>query len=451
MIKNKIKSKSSKKLLSKRIIVKTIIFGIICLAVFIIAITSNIVGRSYTSDEVAEQGMAYDLTLSGPHNIYLESDTYVSKIAFYSALDLFSHPGRNQLIIESLTFNFLMLILLVICWRYLFPKNSKSWLVFLWLISVGVYWMSITVNPNSRNYELGVMLLFGIFVIKKLEVPYYNLKQSILYILGCGIIGGIITYDDPYFLFFFSIPIILAVLIYNLPKRIFQPVIAAGTALVLSMVTYEVISEIFAHFGMAVSNFNEITGLSTSIIYPNFLPTRLSQVANAYLSTMGANPSRIHTDFWLLPVVILNLAIVCLAIYGLFNIIYKRRFTLINIWILITFIVALSYVTATRYVIEDTTRYLIILIPLTAYLSFVTITQLARYKKSYYKLALVFVVLAIILNIVQGFAFINQNKQIKSPNQLDYQVIKFLSENHIAKVYANYWVANISYYLSDYK
>jgi len=193
-----------------------------------VAFSANIAGRSFTSDDVSVQTEIHSLTLSGKHDIFLENDTYVSKMVIYLVFDLFTHPGRSQLILESLLFNAAMVVLLIIWWRSTVPKAANSWLIFTWMLSAGVFWFLQTVNPNTRNYEFGLMILFGFYAVRKLILPA-KVCKAWLYIILSGIIAGAITYDDPYFLFFIVVPLFVAVIIYFLPKKMLKAIIAAGT------------------------------------------------------------------------------------------------------------------------------------------------------------------------------------------------------------------------------
>jgi len=220
----------------------------------------------------------------------------------------------------------------------------------------------------------------------------------------------------------------------------------------LSLIVYALLGKIFSHFGLAVAkNINEISGLTSFNTQFGIIPSKIIHLLNAYLSLLGANPSRIQSNYWLIPVVIFNLGIVCLAVSSLYHFVRKHQFSLLNIWLFASIFFTFIYLLLVSQATPLTIRYLIVLIPITALLAIHALERLAQGKRLHYQLATGFAGLAILLNLIQGSILIYQTRQLTRPNNMDYQIIAALEKNGVTKSYGNYWVANISYYLSDYK
>jgi hypothetical protein len=212
-----------------------------------------------------------------------------------------------------------------------------------------------------------------------------------------------------------------------------------------------VLSASFNHFGIRVADINDVNGLVSSITPLGHIPLKILSVLNSYLSLLGASPSRLKSDIWALPVIALNLGVIFIAIGGLYSLIRRRKFTLLNIWILAVIIFSLSYIVLTGISAQFTARYLIILLPITGFLIAYGLQELLEGGKKYYKLALLVICLSLFANVIQDFSFVHERSKVILPNKVNYQIISALNENRINNAYGDYWVANISYYLSDYK
>lgn len=430
----------------------SIIAGVVVL-VFIISIFSNIIGRSFTSDDVSEQSYTHNLTQPGPHTILMENDTYILKLPVYFVFNAIVHPGRTQLVLESLLFNGLMIVLLLIWWRKIAPKTNDSWLVFIWLLTTGVYWISQTINSNDRNADIGLMLLFSLFAIRIISSPIALSRRTLLYTAGGSVIAAILTYDDPYFLFFVLIPLLTATYIYSYRQKVYSPAFVFTAGLLLCLLMYKALAMVFAHFGLLISNINRITVLTSTTVRQSYIPTKIVKTLNAYLSLMGSSPKSIiiHPSYWLLPSIIFNAGVVFLALNSLYDIIRHHKYTPLNLWVLMTIIVSFGYILIIGDNIIDTFRYFLILLPVTALLVASAIMRFATGPRKYYRLATAVVGIALCLNVINGVVLIYQKRNLAAPNLINYQIISALNKYGVTTSYGDYWVANISYYLSDYK
>ncbi len=428
-----------------------VIKGLIAL-VSLLSFSANIIGRSFSSDDVAQQAAAHDLTLPGPHNVLLGVDTYVAKIPIYLAFNAITHSGRTQLILESLFFTMVMVALFVVWWIKIAPKRDSSWLVFIWLLVMGIYWMSETVLLNTRNIDMGLMLLLGLYAIRKIESPPSGKRLGLLHIFGGGILAGGLTFEDPYFLFYVLLPIGVAVIIHCfLRKWRVSTLLGTISALLISLVIYRLLEVFFSHLHISIGYINQLRAVSQTITSPSQMLSKTIQVANAYLRLLGASPTRIRSNYWLLPAGILNLGVICLALSSIYHIIHRRLYSLINIWILVTIVATYGYMILTGLGIMYIVQYMFILIPITALLVALCLQRLAKGPKKYYRLAIALISMSLVLNIVQGVAFVHEKSSTKTPNGVEYKLISALNKNGITKSYGDYWIGDISYYLSDYK
>jgi hypothetical protein len=427
---------------------KSLIIACAIVLVSGLAISSNLVGRSYTSDDVAHQAIAYNFTQSGKHTFGESNESFILKLPIYFIFNTLTNPGRAQLLWESLLFNAVMVCLLVIWWRKSITKPS-NWLVFTWLMADGLYWMLQTVNPNTRNLEIGLMLLFSWYVINKIISPPSDKRAVLLCVAGSGLVAGVLIYNDPYFLFYVLLPLFVAVFIYCIWRKTIYPALAAGCTLLIGLVVNTSLGEILKHLGLSAGGSNLANLVATTTV-PGDLLRKTIQVLNSYLSLMGASQPGMWSSFRILLETALNFGVVCLAIFGLYSLIKKRKFSLLNIWMLVTIVISMGYAILSGLSVFYTVRYLIILVPLTALLVVYALQHLSSRSRKYYRLALIFIGLSLSINIIQSVITINQKRYLQ-PNLLDYKIVASLEKNDVAKSYGNDWVANISYYLSDYK
>ncbi len=415
------------------------------------SLTANIYTWTFTSDDVAQQTIAYNLAQPSPHSILLENDTYVSKLPIYLVFNLIMRPGRGQLILESTLFNVIMLLLLFIWWRKSTETIGRSRLLWLWLLATGLFWMSQTINPNTRNVDIGLMLVYAACTLKTLESPPKNRQSFLRTGLLYSFLGGLLTYDDPYFLFFIVLPLFMSILIYYCAHKHYRRLVAAVGILIAGLGIYVCCGAIGNHFGLSISSKNELSSLSATITAPPELAGRALQIANAYLSLLGASSAYVHLQLldWIR--IIGNAGIIALGLFGLVVIIRKRAFSPINLWILITFLTVFVTLTVTGVYIYESARYLIVLLPMTALLAAITTEQLRKSRPAFYPWLLAFISITVLLNVTQALMHTYQNRHAVPQNQVSYQIAAAMEHNHIGAAYALYWQANITYYLSDYQ
>ncbi|HEY5267720.1 MAG TPA: hypothetical protein VII94_01135, partial [Candidatus Saccharimonadales bacterium] len=113
---------------------KTLLIVITVILISGLAISSNLIHRSFTSDDVAQQTISHNLVQPGPRTLLVGNDTYFLKIPIYMAFNYLTQPGRTQLVLEALLFNSLMVVLIIVWWRAITQKSPHKWLVLIWLL-----------------------------------------------------------------------------------------------------------------------------------------------------------------------------------------------------------------------------------------------------------------------------------------------------------------------------
>jgi len=420
----------------------------------LLAFLSNLVGRSFNSDDVAEQSMMHNLLTSPHHSLQVQIDTYIIKYPVYWLLGLLTHPSITQIAIESILFNLLMIILLWVWWKNFSPVSSITWLVFAWLLACGTYWMTQTINPNTRNIEVPLMLLIGCFAAKQFEsLKRYSYRLNwrvVASVVGFAIIAGLLVYDDPYLLFFILLPLGLATFLYVKGKNNLWPVLFVTVGLIISLVVFKLSEVIASHHGMHLAEFNEINGLGSSVISLRYLPTKSLDTLEGYLSLFGVNTYSVSLSPWRFLAGLPGLSIILLAILALYNIIRKRIFSLLNLQIMMIIIFTFFYVIITGTPLFNTLRYLIILVPLTALLAINGLVDLKKRSSQLYRVAVWLISLSLICSLIVAVTNLSESGKDPKPDQVSHSLITALEHNGVENAYVNYWVANITYYLSDY-
>jgi hypothetical protein len=436
----------SHKLQLKRLLLILLIFAIATLSA-----TTNIAHWTYTSDDVAQQAITHDLTQSGPHNILLENDTYVSKLPIYLVFNFLMKPGKTELVLESLVFNSLMVGLLLWWWSLFSYHKEATFLSIVWLLAAGVFWMSLTINPNTRNVDLGIMLVYAAYAIKLMSSPPNKYSMKLFTVPAFGIIGGCLTYDDPYFLFFIIFPLFAALCTQSYARKTFKALAIFPVVLVICLSVYFGLGEIFKHFDILISSKNELNSIAATITRPHDLPKRALQVVNAYLSLLGASPAYVSPNGFEWLRITVNAIVVLLGLSGLWIIIRNRSSDVLHLYIPLTFVAVFACLIITGVSIAESARYLIVLLPLTALLVGITLEQWHRQHPAYYKWIASVVVVAIVCNIIQGVAHLYQKEVPQSQNHISHQLASVMQKDNVSAVYATYWLSNITYYLSDYR
>lgn len=445
---------SSKLTPRRKYFIKLIIVLVISL-IAVLAFFSNLIGRSFNSDDVAEQSMAHNLLTSSHHSLQFQIDTYIIKYPAYWLIGAISHTSVTQIAIESILFNLIMIFLLWYWWKNFSSNNPLRWLVFAWLIACGTYWMAQTINPNTRNLELPIMLLVGCYVIKQIErlnkLGYKLNRRFISIAAALAIVTGVLIYDDPYLLFFILLPLFIATAIYAKIKKDVRPLLLVTFGLTVSLVVFKLFEVSATNFGINLSKFNELNDLGSSVTTTSFLPTKILDTLEGYLSLFGINTFSASLSFWRFLFGLSGLSIIVLAFIELSNIFRKRIYTLINLWIISVFFFTFLYVIIVGTPLYNTLRYLIILVPLTALLALNGLVILKKSNFKFYKVFVWAIVLSIVCNLIVAITNLKENNQNPRPDKINYGLVATLNKYGVGNAYGNYWTANISYYLSNYR
>lgn len=165
---------------------------------------------SYGSDDVAEQTIVQAISHHGLRDTWLPPDPWLLKLPLYGVLQLAIHASRSTLLLTSIIMNVLLVVLVFIATKYfhkrLLPKNvplTHKWVWLVWVFSLTPGLVGFLRMPNTRNFELGILLLAIIFFLELYARSFiFKSKTSKLAIISFVLLNGICFYSDPYYLIF---------------------------------------------------------------------------------------------------------------------------------------------------------------------------------------------------------------------------------------------------------
>ena len=272
------------------------VFLVLVVSLFLLGLTLSMgahVGQ-FSSDEVSWQVILFTWhPFSGHSTITLgSSDNFVFKIPIIYILGLFLHPSRQSLLIESILLAGIMFILFYVSALYFLKRKSvkltyTNLLPFVWLSSFGLTYTGVYLNPLLRNVELGIG-----FVVFMAVAWFYARKPDIksrpvtTYSLLLSALSGVLMYSDPYFMYFFMVPLALFCGVLYLYKRIaLRQLGFLYGGIVIGLIFYKV-----------TKHLSRVVGISMPSTYPlmtfvslDQLPSHIMLTLEATLNIFGAN------------------------------------------------------------------------------------------------------------------------------------------------------------------
>ncbi len=434
------------------------------LLVLSLALTYHI--RSYNSDDVGIQNALLSWTPFNHQTLYLSPDTWIINIPFYEVFQHLFAPSRGLVFVEGVFFAVINLALFYVAVKYFYNKLKIKFNIFtilpiLWVASFGYYYTILFLNTNLRNFEIGLTFILFMLVSKILSGefdPLKSVKSILLSVLFCALIGVLIL-NDPMFLYYGVLPLIILVFIFYLKspgtRRIIRTIFYG---LLLSGVFYEITKFIVIKSGIDISP-QPISFVHFSSIFSN-----LSTATHGLILLFGAN---------IFGRAVLNLATICsllnlvllgLIIYIIFSStklkpilkstpidsssIIKHFFAWLSVYIFIIYVISNQLLNLYTY------RYLVML-------PFIAIILLAGesyfYDKNIKNLIGMVLILSIVFNVGTLLAYskapniVSYGSVTNQPNSLNFNLIKVLEAKGLYKGYSQYWDANITSYLSNNK
>ena len=397
--------------------------------------------RPYNSDDVALQTVLGQWARGYHGTATVGSDNFILKAPLYLLLGQLTHNGRSVLFLTALLLNLVGFALFVVSIRYFAERYGvkKEILVLplIWLSSVGASLASILMTPNLRNIELGMAFAFLMLVAKYVDGQLSTRPGwLVLYLLGLGLF----LYNDPYFLYFVVLPLLLLLLgvalVRENPDRKVPRLVAF---LIGGILASKLVDSIARAFGFEAAH-GDIEFIGLSQLWPH-----VELLVQAVLTLFRA-------DFFSKPVMgfasihaLLSLA-VALAVFA-FPFLSERRQEDGVPWRwffgLLPAFIAGGFVFSNQTSDIGTTRYLV-LVPFTGVLLVALLLQEARVRVR--RLGAAVLLMAAATNVASSAR--SFSRPPGGPNAFNYVVIDAARDSGLTKGYAAYWSSNINTFLS---
>lgn len=398
--------------------------------------------RGYNSDDVGLQTIVSEWARGYHGTATVGSDNFILKVPLYLLLGQLFHKGRSVLLLTALILNIAGFVLLAVSLRYfaqrLGAKKEVLVLPLLWLASLGTEFVSILMTPNLRNIELGIAFASLMLVAKYADGQLAARPgRLICYLLGLGLF----LYNDPYFLYFLVVPLLLLLvgiaLVREQPNRLVLRLIAF---LVGGIAVSQLVDVVARAFGFEAER-GEIGFISLDQLgrHVELLVQGLLTLFRAdFFSQRVIGFATVHA--------LLGLAVL-LAVLA-FPFLSKRVEKEGGVpwrWFfgLLPAFIASGFVLSTQTVDVFSTRYLV-LVPFTGVLLMALLFHAAKPRVQ--RLGAAVLLLAIATNVISSVhAF---SRPPGGPNASNYVILDAVRMSGLTKGYATYRSSNINTFLS---
>lgn len=416
--------------------------------------------RAYNSDDVAWQSTLLTWRPFTHLPAYFGSDPFILKIPFFLLVGWLFKPSHNILFFTSLVFgaaNYAFFYgALVSLYRTLnVRRRFLTLLPAVWLGSMGFWFSPLFLNPNLRNFELGLS-----FVMFAAAAHIYHGKMGwpqrwwsrLLVLGGIGLISALIV-NDLYFFYFGVAPLgaLLGILFIAQPSRRLRSG-SLLTILLLAGVGSRLLHYLVVHSGIVLINSSGTDFVPYKELFPHLAMTVQSTLLVFNADFFGRPTHSVYTG-----ALLLNCA---LLLYGLTAAYRARRADSLSrrpgpwpperMWLffflgLFAFVLAVYGVSETA--IDTTTfRYLVILPYVFTVLIGLTI---GRMRSVVRRLLVWLLIITMPLNFYLSYRQYQNVWHADNPNIIQLHIIDALRQRGLTKGYATYWDGNITTYLSD--
>lgn len=421
---------------------------------------------SYSSDDVAEQTIVKAIEQRGISDTWLPPDPWILKYPIYIIAEMVTPTSRAQILLTSIVMNLFLVFCVFYAVNYFLRKIktksvtlSHKWIWFAWIFSLNFGFLGFLRMPNTRNFELGLLLLGLVFLCKiyygELKISGY--KRAILYAI-LVLFLSLNFYSDPYYFVFMSSFIGVLFALDLLKKTInMHKAMLIGSFILISLVMYFIITHVLASFGfhvnptpkdpVSVSEIPDRLILTAKGIYYIFS-------AEGFFSGLSPVRSMAHA---------LN---VLLGVFGVISAVFVMVKSKSNLEITIAaqpLIIIAAYVLLSGPNDVATSRYLVLMV---LYLAIVIPLSLSYWRSRMLKKIVFCTVIAMVvfnsassifgavntafgknhLSAISGEAAAQGGIR----NSKERLVIAELQKRNLHKGYGNYWESLITTYLSDY-
>lgn len=453
-----------------------LVVGIAVLAVALALLYLHQFG--YNSDDVAEQTIIHSIIARGVKDTWLPPDPWLLKYPLYLIIDLFGgYASRSLILLNSIIMNSTLVLLLFVAAKYFFrvtiggSRKIIHWLIFIWIFTLAPGFVGFLRMPNSRNFELGILLLLAALA----HYFYYRggIKvKSPKFIAGASLVAvfnGLYFYSDPYGLVFLCAFIVTFLAIEFLGKRLRTRkalvIVANVTAAVLVSLIIKYILDRLGFF---------VYKAPTELLKPTELGSKLVQLYKALMYNFAFEFPLGADNILRTFIRVLNQGLGLVTILGavLLVIKYKTQKSVVTALALQPLFVMAAFVVTKNTDSIGSARYLLLLFP---YLAITSVLYVIKLKPQHQRI-IVYVVSFIIacnfMGLLIGAAGVANHKNplvsekrkafqdIKSGkhhetllprNDREFRIIEELNKRNLRKGYGHYWESLVVNYLSDYK
>jgi hypothetical protein len=434
--------------------------------VFFVSLVSAHIVRPYTSDDTATQTILQSWEDGQYRSGVVGENNYIIKVPFFLAQDLLqSSDSRLKLFTSILAFNAILFVGLIAFLRAIVPadvRHSKlrlslaylplGWTLSLFILPILQPWdvsrMTAFMNPNYRNAEIGLALLFVLLFFRVSAYTTAAFKRPRLIATSVfGLLGfSLLMCSDPYFVYVFTLPLILLLAIQWVQgvRTLLRSICMMG-CLLAAIIGSFVFKALCATLGLY-----SIGNIPRQFIASDAILTSLTNTISAEFKQFSADIFGQVANIHLLPQ-LANVILIGICV-GAFIITLKRSVQLRDYRLFIVLVIVgnfiLYMITTNNAPTND--RYIFITIFLQAILAGSILAGVKNKRLAYLFILVMFMGLCI--NAASNILV--ASKQVvhgRHANAINRQIIDVIHTEGYAKGYASYWDANINTYLSSDK
>jgi hypothetical protein len=444
--------------------------GVIMLLVSLLLLIVNILfigkHRPFNSDDLYWQQVVRTWHPFGGRTLWLGTkDTFIEQVPFYYLMEHFFAPTRKLLVAETIMLTGAAFVAFYASSLYFLRKlrirlSYTTLLPFVWLSSFGYPLVQNYLNSDWRTFELGFSFLTFVLVAAVCNDDLKPLHSNWSKIVSATTIAfiGILTYSDPYYLFFTLGPVLLFVtLLYYLKKITRAQVILIYSGFVLSLVFSKITALICAKAGFII-----VTDTPAAFINFDSIVTNVVTSVHGLLILYGA-------DFFGRPTTnkvtigeTVNAVLLVFVSYRAYK--YRKIFTkasaqrlsIAELWVAFfagtMFFVFLIYTSSTLVTLGNY-RYFIMFL----YCSIVLLAVVLHGLENYVLRISIVALLSVATIFNMGYTLVGHSVALQGDvqqnqsNEINFKFIDALKKDGVEKGYASYWQANVNTYLSGNK
>lgn len=434
---------------------------LISIALLVFTLYSTSATRSFNSDDVTWQKILLDWKpFSGEKVTLGSSNNFVDKIPIILLTNAVFPESRNAILALSVMFGVSTLILFFFSALY-FMRRAKvkptffTLLPFVWFATFGYSFSELYLNPIWRFFEIGIS--FAIFTIVAMylnkEIRLESILSKILFVFFTALVG-VMSFSDPYFIYFTVGAVVIFTTVVYLLKRIDLPrLLTVYGGVALSFVFAKITSILTIKAGIVMAD----TYASAFIDFDKF-GNNISAAFNSLLVVFGADFFGQKVASLVAISAVINTIILTLIIHGMWqrkkNISGEKKTSLDlgQLWPL--FFAALAVLVFIAYVMSTlasiaTFRYLVMLVFTSILFLAIYLGSVKKWRPIWAGLLVVATLLNLTLSATHAQGFLQPGSLNNRANEVNYDIIEAVQSRGLTKGYADFWQGLINTYLSN--